>query len=247
MKWVMATISLSIYRPLPHNDFGFFTSIVYDSNLASIQISRLSCTKSLLAMVYLNKIYTREGDSGQTSLGSGERVPKTHPRIIAYGGTDELNAILGLLISSGLAGPWSVRVQHIQNDLFDLSADLCIPESDKPPEHPPLRVSEIQVQKLEEWIDEANETLEPLTSFILPGGSPMSAWMHLARTVCRRVEIDVLRLAENESVNPQVTSYLNRLSDLLFVLGRHFNEDGKADILWEPGKNHPADAPTHNE
>jgi cob(I)alamin adenosyltransferase len=194
-------------------------------------------------MVYLNKIYTREGDSGQTSLGSGERVPKTHPRIIAYGGTDELNAILGLLISSGLSGTWSKRVEHIQNDLFDLSADLCIPESDEPAEHEPLRVSEAQVQKLEEWIDEANEALEPLTSFILPGGSPMSAWMHLARTVCRRVEIDVLRLAEKEPVNLNVTSYLNRLSDLLFVLGRHFNEDGKADILWEPGKNHPSDSP----
>lgn len=194
-------------------------------------------------MVYLNKIYTREGDAGQTSLGNGKRVPKTHPRIIAYGGTDELNAILGLLISSGLAGCWIERVKHIQNDLFDLSADLCIPETDQPVEHPPLRVSESQVQKLEEWIDECNDSLEPLGSFILPGGSPISAWMHLARTVCRRVEIDILRLAEEEKVNPQVTSYLNRLSDLLFVLGRHFNEDGKADILWEPGKNHPEESP----
>ncbi|MBD3674863.1 MAG: cob(I)yrinic acid a,c-diamide adenosyltransferase [Planctomycetaceae bacterium] len=195
-------------------------------------------------MVYLNKIYTREGDAGHTSLGNGERVPKTHPRIIAYGGTDELNAVLGLLISSGLPGVWMERIKHIQNDLFDLSADLCIPESDEEPgEHPPLRVSESQVHKIEEWIDECNESLEPLTSFILPGGSPMSAWMHLARTVCRRVEIDILKLSEQEPVNRCVPAYLNRLSDLLFVLGRHFNEDGKADILWEPGKNHPGDAP----
>jgi len=198
-------------------------------------------------MVYLNKIYTKEGDAGHTSLGNGERVPKTHPRIIAYGGTDELNAILGLLISSGLAGRWIERIKHIQNDLFDLSADLCIPETDESEERPPLRVSEAQVAKLEEWIDECNESLEPLTSFILPGGSPMSAWMHLARTVCRRVEIDILRLSEQEPVNSWVTAYLNRLSDLLFVLGRHFNEDGKADILWEPGKNHPADSPSHSE
>lgn len=198
-------------------------------------------------MVYLNKIYTKEGDAGHTSLGNGERVPKTHPRIIAYGGTDELNAILGLLISSGLAGRWIERIKHIQNDLFDLSADLCIPETDESEEHPPLRVSEAQVAKLEEWIDECNESLEPLTSFILPGGSPMSAWMHLARTVCRRVEIDILRLSEQEPVNSWVTAYLNRLSDLLFVLGRHFNEDGKADILWEPGKNHPADSPSRSE
>jgi len=198
-------------------------------------------------MVHLNRIYTREGDTGQTTLGNGQRVPKTHSRIIAYGGTDELNAILGLLISSGLAGRWIERVQHIQNDLFDLSADLCIPETEEETEHPPLRVSEYQVQKLEEWIDEANESLEPLNSFILPGGSPTSSWMHLARTVCRRVEIDILKLAEQEPVNPQVVSYLNRLSDLLFVLGRHFNEDGKADILWEPGKNHPDESPHSKE
>lgn len=192
-------------------------------------------------MVYLNQIYTRQGDTGQTSLGTGERVPKTHPRIIAYGSTDELNAVLGLVIAQGLAAPWSDRLRSVQNDLFDLSADLCIPESEEPREFTPLRVAEAQVQSLEEWIDELNESLEPLTSFILPGGSLASAGLHLARTVCRRVEIEVLRLGELEPINLQVTAYLNRLSDLLFVLGRFCNDSGKADILWEPGRNHPDD------
>lgn len=190
-------------------------------------------------MVYLNRIYTRAGDTGQTSLGNGQRVPKSHPRIVAYGGTDELNAVLGLVIAQGLPEPWSARLQSIQNDLFDLSADLCIPETDEPQEHTPLRVSEAQVQTLELWIDELNQSLEPLTSFILPGGSLSSAGLHLARTVCRRVEIDVLRLHDREPVNSHVTAYLNRLSDLLFVLARFCNDCGKTDILWKPGRNHP--------
>lgn len=192
-------------------------------------------------MVYLNRIYTREGDAGQTSLGNGEQVPKTHPRIIAYGGTDELSAALGLVIAQGLPEVWTGRLRHVQNDLFDLSADLCIPESDEPQQRAPLRVSESQVQNLERWIDELNESLEPLTSFILPGGSLPSAGLHLARTVCRRVEIDVLRLHAQEPINPQVPAYLNRLSDLLFVLGRFCNDGGRADILWEPGRHHPGE------
>lgn len=189
-------------------------------------------------MVYLNRIYTRAGDAGSTSLGNGEQVPKTHPRIIAYGGTDELNAVLGLVIAQGLPEPWTERLRNVQNDLFDLSSDLCIPETDEPQEQTPLRVSESQVQTLEQWIDELNKSLEPLTSFILPGGSLPAAGLHLARTVCRRVEIDVLRLQAQEPINPQVPAYLNRLSDLLFVLGRFCNDGGKADILWEPGRNH---------
>jgi cob(I)alamin adenosyltransferase len=192
-------------------------------------------------MVYLNRIYTRQGDAGQTSLGNGEQVPKTHPRIIAYGGTDELNAVLGLVIAQGLPELWTGRLRSVQNDLFDLSADLCIPETDELQEITPLRVSDSQVRTLEQWIDELNEALEPLTSFILPGGSLPSAGLHLARTVCRRVEIDVLRLHEQEPINPQVPAYLNRLSDLLFVLGRFCNDCGKADILWEPGRNQPGD------
>jgi len=188
-------------------------------------------------MVYLNRIYTRQGDTGHTSLGSGEQVPKTHPRIVAYGGTDELNAVLGLVIAQGLPELWTERLRSVQNDLFDLSADLCIPEAGAPREYTPLRVSPSQVHALEQWIDELNESLEPLTSFILPGGSLPSAGLHLARTVCRRVEIDVLRLHQQEPVNPQVTAYLNRLSDLLFVLARFCNDSGRADILWEPGRS----------
>ena len=187
-------------------------------------------------MVVLNKIYTRQGDSGQTSLGSGERVPKTHPRIIAYGGTDELNAILGLLISGGLAGRWSERVQHIQNDLFDLGADLCRPGPDQP-DKPALRVAEGQVQRLEAEIDAMNANLADLTSFILPGGRPSAAHLHLARTIARRAEREMTRLAEIEDVNPHAIAYINRLSDHLFVLARHMNADGAEDVLWVPGKN----------
>lgn len=189
-------------------------------------------------MVYLNRIYTRQGDSGKTSLGNGERVSKTDPRIVAYGSTDELNAFLGVCLLETIPAPWRERLQGVQNDLFDLSADLCIPESDEPLEYVPLRVSAAQVTRLEKWIDEANERLEPLTSFILPGGSPASAHLHVARTVCRRAEIEVLRLAAEELINPQVTAYLNRLSDLLFVLSRLMNDGGKSDVLWQPGKNH---------
>jgi cob(I)alamin adenosyltransferase len=189
-------------------------------------------------MVYLNRIYTRQGDSGNTSLGNGERVPKTDSRIVAYGSTDELNAFLGVCLLEEIPEPWAERLQSIQNDLFDLSADLCIPESDEPLEYVPLRVSPAQVSRLENWIDEANEQLEPLTSFILPGGSPASTHLHVARTVCRRAEIEVLKLAGLEQINPQVTAYLNRLSDLLFILARLMNDGGRADILWKPGQNH---------
>jgi len=186
-------------------------------------------------MVYLNRIYTRTGDDGTTGLGDGNRVPKTHPRIVAYGGVDELNSVIGLALCADLPDWIAQRLREIQNDLFDLGADLCVPESSDAPATPPLRATAGQTERLEKWIDEANERLEPLTSFILPGGTPAAARLHHVRTVCRRIEIDVWKLAEFESINPQVLMYLNRLSDLLFVLARVANDDGSRDILWVPG------------
>ena len=188
-------------------------------------------------MVYLNRIYTKSGDAGETSLGNGQRVPKTHPRIGPYGGIDELNSVLGVALTDGLPGEMARRLLRIQNDLFDLGADLCVPETGEQTEHPPLRVTSRQVETLERWIDEATDRLEPLTSFVLPGGTRAAARLHHARTVCRRVEIDVLRLMAEEPVNANVAVYLNRLSDLLFVLARVANNGGKSDILWTPGEN----------
>jgi cob(I)alamin adenosyltransferase len=188
------------------------------------------------AVVYLNRIYTRSGDTGETSLGDGRRVSKTHPRIAAYGGVDELNASLGVALALGqLPESAETRLRKIQNDLFDVGADLCVPETDPPPEHPPLRVTPEQVSQLEHWIDEDTQKLQPLTSFILPGGVAGAGLLHQARTICRRSEIAVLHLMEHEPINSQVTIYLNRLSDLLFVMARMANDGGRADILWRPG------------
>jgi len=187
-------------------------------------------------MVYLNRIYTRTGDDGTTGLGDGSRVPKSHPRIVAYGGVDELNSVIGVALTAPLPGWIAERLRQIQNDLFDLGADLCVPETSSPLEKPPLRATAAQTERLEHWIDEANERLKPLTSFILPGGTAGAAHLHHARTVCRRVEIDVLQLGEYEPINPQVQMYLNRLSDLLFVLARVCNDDGTLDVLWTPGR-----------
>jgi cob(I)alamin adenosyltransferase len=191
-------------------------------------------------MVYLNRIYTKSGDAGETSLGDGTRVPKTHRRIRAYGGVDELNSIIGVALSAEMPVEVAGRLKHVQNDLFDVGADLCVPESPTPSEHPPLRVSAEQVATLEHWIDAATERLQPLTSFILPGGTAAAAHLHHARTVCRRVEIAVLELAAEEPLNRQVAIYLNRLSDLLFVLARVCNRDGADDILWVPGQHRQA-------
>ncbi len=193
-------------------------------------------------MVYLHRIYTKTGDDGETSIGNGARLSKTEPRIIAIGAVDELNSLLGVVHSAGLAEPYAARLRMIQNDLFDIGADLCVPETelapDEPlPEHPPLRVTLGQVQRLERWIDSETDRLSPLTSFILPGGSPAAAQLHFARAVCRRAEIDVLKFAGRESVNRQVPIYLNRLSDLLFVWARAANELGAGDVLWVPGKS----------
>jgi len=185
-------------------------------------------------MVYLSRIYTRSGDRGETGLGDGTRVPKDHARVAAYGAADELNAVLGLLHAYCPDAPERDLLRDIQNDLFDAGADLCVPGTEGG-----LRVTAAQAERLERAIDRLNDGLTPLTSFVLPGGTPAAAWLHLARTVCRRAEREVVTLsgAEPGGVNPHVLVYLNRLSDFLFVLARVANDGGKADILWAPGKS----------
>ncbi len=186
-------------------------------------------------MVRLTRIYTRGGDKGETSLGDGERVAKHDLRVAAYGTVDEANATVGLarLHTTGNADAMLAR---IQNDLFDLGADLCTPESPDP-KYPPLRVAQAQIDRLEREIDEMNAALKPLDSFILPGGTPAAAYLHLARTVARRAERLITELATKESVSPLAIAYINRLSDHLFVLARRLNDDGAKDVLWVPGKN----------
>ncbi|HAB13998.1 MAG TPA: cob(I)yrinic acid a,c-diamide adenosyltransferase [Planctomycetaceae bacterium] len=184
-------------------------------------------------MVYLDRIYTRSGDAGETSLGDGSRVPKTSRRIVAYGAVDELNAMIGAA-RAATGEEIAANLATIQNDLFDVGADLCVPEADGDGSES-LRVTSEQVSWLETTIDTFTDRLEPLTSFVLPGGSPAAAALHQARTVCRRAEIEVLRLTEHETVNNQVVIYLNRLSDLLFVVARSANDDGRDDVLWVPG------------
>lgn len=188
-------------------------------------------------MVYLSRIYTKTGDQGQTGLGDGTRVPKDHPRVAAYGTVDELNSVVGLLLASQSALPEAELLQLIQNDLFDLGADLCRPQSPDETAGQRLRIHADQVGRLEQAIDRLNAPLQPLTSFVLPGGSPASAWCHLARTVCRRAEREVVALMREDAVNPQALIYLNRLSDLLFVLSRVYNDAGSRDVLWHPGKS----------
>ncbi len=198
-------------------------------------------------MVYLSRIYTKSGDSGETGLGDGTRVPKDAPRVAAYGEVDELNAVLGLLTANCPDCPEAQLLRRIQNDLFDVGADLCVPSIDvnpkivpstsAEPEPNPLRVVPEQYERLERAIDRLNESLAPLNSFVLPGGTPAAAWLHLARTVCRRAERSVVTLMQMESVNRHVLIYLNRLSDFFFVLARAANESGPGDVLWEPGAN----------
>lgn len=185
-------------------------------------------------MVRLTKIYTRGGDQGQTSLGDGTRVAKHELRVAAYGTVDEANAAIGLarLHTETLADAMLAR---IQNDLFDVGADLCRPGDDA--DGASLRVQASQVTRLEEEIDALNAALLPLESFVLPGGTPAAAHLHLARTVVRRAERLCTDLADEDAVNPVVIHYLNRLSDHLFVLSRHLNDRGKVDVLWVPGAN----------
>jgi cob(I)alamin adenosyltransferase len=190
-------------------------------------------------MVVLNRIYTRTGDDGTTALGTGERRKKYDLRIEAYGTMDEVNAVIGIarLHTAGLA--IDAALSRIQNDLFDVEADLCMPDKGKGPGGARLTVTDAQVDWLEGEIDRFNDGLAPLRSFILPGGSPASAYLHLARTVCRRGErlMAALRDAPGESVTPAALKYVNRLSDFLFVAGRCLNDGGAADILWVPGQN----------
>ncbi|MCG8597414.1 MAG: cob(I)yrinic acid a,c-diamide adenosyltransferase [Kiloniellales bacterium] len=186
-------------------------------------------------MVRLTRIYTRGGDKGETSLGNGARVPKHDLRVAAYGTVDEANAAIGLA-RLHCEGESDEILSRVQNDLFDLGSDLCTPEEESP-KHPPLRVSAAQVERLEREIDRLNADLDPLTSFVLPGGRPAAAHLHLARTVTRRAEREMTALATVEAVNPEALRYVNRLSDLLFVLSRHENDRGAADVLWVPGKN----------
>lgn len=189
-------------------------------------------------MVVLNKIYTRTGDAGETALGNGARVAKHAMRVNAYGTVDEVNATLGLARLHA-AGDTDAALARIQNDLFDLGADLCRPdmEQDAEAEYPPLRVTEAQVRRLEAEIDAMNADLEPLRSFILPGGSALAAHLHLCRTVSRRAERLTVELAAAETVNPAAVKYLNRLSDWFFVAARVANDNGRADVLWVPGAN----------
>jgi cob(I)alamin adenosyltransferase len=219
-------------------------------------------------MVYLSRIYTRTGDDGTTALGDGRRVAKDHPRVAAYGSVDELNAALGLVLAARPARAHADLLRSIQNDLFDLGADLCVPQrGDAAPARPgesaadqgsrgpgragaevanergggaaggagapALRVRAEQVARLERAIDSINARLKPLRSFVLPGGAPLAAWLHLARTICRRAEREVVGLARHEQVNPNARIYLNRLSDLLFVMARAASRG--REPLWVPG------------
>jgi cob(I)alamin adenosyltransferase len=188
-------------------------------------------------MVVLNRIYTRTGDDGSTALGTGERVPKTSPRIEAYGTVDEANAAIGLArLHTATADlvMLDAMLARIQNDLFDLGADLCVPESKAGAER--LRVVQPQVDRLEREIDALNEELPPLRSFVLPGGHPAAAHLHLARTVARRAERTMIKLAEGEEVSGPALRYINRLSDFLFVASRFVNAKAAGDVLWVPGK-----------
>jgi cob(I)alamin adenosyltransferase len=188
-------------------------------------------------MVKLDKIYTRGGDAGETSLGNGDRVPKSSARVASYGDVDEANAILGI-VRLYTEGAEDAVLARVQNDLFDVGADLCVPIEENP-KYPPLRVTQAQVDWLEGAIDRMNAELPSLTSFVLPGGTPAAAYLHQARTVVRRAERVLVGLlaAPDEAVNRLVLVYLNRLSDLLFVMSRYVNGKGANDVLWVPAAN----------
>jgi len=193
-------------------------------------------------MVILNKIYTRTGDEGYTALGTGERVKKHSLRISSYGTIDEVNACIGLVrlhTQDGSAEGIDQMLARVQNDLFDLGADLCAPDNGEKLEYTPLRITDAQVVRLENEIDQLNGELSPLRSFVLPGGSAASANLHLARTIARRAERLIVELGDidNEPVGASVIKYINRLSDFLFVASRYLNKKGEGDVLWVPGQN----------
>lgn len=191
-------------------------------------------------MVRLNKIYTKTGDDGTTGLGSGARRKKYDLRVDSYGTVDEANACIGMArLHTVTYKELDAALMRIQNDLFDLGADLSTPDTGTKLKYEPLRIIDSQIERIEADIDMFNDNIEPLRSFILPGGSPAAAALHLARTVARRAERLIVQLADkpNESVNPATIKYMNRVSDFLFVAARVVNENGKTDILWVPGKN----------
>ncbi len=189
-------------------------------------------------MVQLTRIYTKSGDKGKTALGNGTRVAKNDIRVAAYGTVDETNAVIGVARLHSAPHPdIDTMLARIQNDLFDLGADLCTPGdgSDDSPEHPALRITARQTERLEQEIDEINAGLDPLKSFVLPGGTALAAQLHVARTVSRRAERLIVELAGIETINPEAVRYINRLSDHMFVLSRQANNGGKDDVLWQPG------------
>jgi cob(I)alamin adenosyltransferase len=191
-------------------------------------------------MVVLNKIYTRTGDDGTTALGNGQRVAKHALRVASYGTVDETNAHIGVArLGTRGHGALDEMLSRIQNDLFDLGADLCVPDTGEKLEYEPLRVTKAQVERIEGDIDRLNSALSPLKSFILPGGAVTAAHLHVARTVCRRAERLIVELAgyEDEPVSDAALQYVNRLSDFLFVAARHANANGEGDVLWVPGQN----------
>jgi cob(I)alamin adenosyltransferase len=191
-------------------------------------------------MVVLSKIYTRTGDDGTTALGSGRRIAKYDLRVEAYGTLDEANAAIGLArLHTRRSDPaLDAMLARIQNDLFDLGADLCVPDRGEPLPYTPLRIKDAHAERLEREIDAMNSEMAPLTSFVLPGGSNAGAALHLARTICRRAERHIVRLKlEGEPVSDAACRYINRLSDHLFVASRYVNGKGKDDLLWQPGQN----------
>lgn len=195
--------------------------------------------KAERSLVRLDRIYTKTGDDGTTGLGDGSRLPKHHLRVAAYGTVDELSSFLGLALAEGVPETFDPLLRSIQNDLFDVGADLCVPGE----AGAKLRITPTYTERLERAIDQHNEKLKRLESFVLPGGEPAAARLHVARTVCRRAERECTELTELEGaarVNGEVVKYLNRLSDLLFVLARVANHDGKLDVLWQPGKTRGA-------
>jgi cob(I)alamin adenosyltransferase len=192
-------------------------------------------------MVRLTRIYTRLGDGGDTHLGNLRRVRKTDARVCAIGDVDEANSAIGLARTHTLPVEVDAWLAGVQNDLFDLGADLSVPEPSEPDGVSRLRITPAQVTQLEQWCDAANDRLEPLASFVLPGGSPGAASLHLARTICRRAERSVIALADRQGVTPEAVQYLNRLSDLLFILARTCNVDSGGDVLWKPGGGRPTE------
>jgi cob(I)alamin adenosyltransferase len=193
-------------------------------------------------MVRLTRIYTRLGDAGDTHLGDLSRVRKTDARVCAYGDVDETNSAIGVARAQGLPAELDGWLALVQNDLFDLGADLSIPGPSDPAAPSRLQITAAQVTRLEQWCDIANGHLAPLTSFVLPGGTPGAAALHVARTICRRAERAVISLADREPVGPEAVRYLNRLSDLLFILARTCNAGADGDVLWRPGDGSAAEA-----